>query len=121
MALLITIGGADTDVAQPGLDLGDVGPVLKGVGGDRSSDPSRHSILANQAIDTRGGNPRVESMGHKSLNYSLGEYLPAPTGRYGSILLKKSGLVLTTEKYASEIEFLAFRRSFQTRISRSSV
>ncbi|OXR38941.1 hypothetical protein PSJE_01650 [Pseudomonas jessenii] len=34
--------------------------------------------------------------------------------------MKKYGLVLTTEKYASEIEFLAFSRGVQTRILRSS-
>lgn len=28
----------------------------------------------------------IESMWHKSLNCSLGEYLPATTGRYGSIV-----------------------------------
>jgi len=43
------------------------------------------------------------------------------TGIEWPILLKKSGLVSTTEKYAHEIEILAFSRGFRTRILRSSV
>ena len=41
--------------------------------------------------------------------------------RYWPILLKKSGLVSTAEKYAPEIEILAFSRGFRTRILRISV
>ncbi|WP_058542477.1 hypothetical protein [Pseudomonas fluorescens] len=37
------------------------------------------------------------------------------------ILLKKSIMVSTAEKYASEIEIFTFGRGFQTQISRSSV
>ena len=43
------------------------------------------------------------------------------TGCNRPILLKKSGLVSTTEKYAPEFEILTFSRGFQTRILRSSV
>ena len=44
-----------------------------------------------------------------------------PTGSFGSIMLKKSMMVSTAEKYASEIEIFTFGRGFQTQISRSSV
>lgn len=40
--------------------------------------------------------------------------------RYGSILLKKSDVVFTAEKYAHEIEILNRRKGIQTQISRSS-
>jgi hypothetical protein len=43
------------------------------------------------------------------------------TGRHRPIPLKKSAMVSTAEKYASEIEIFSFGRGFQTRISRSSV
>jgi hypothetical protein len=39
---------------------------------------------------------------------TLGRLLPAVTGRGRPILLKKSALVSTAEKYASEIEILTF-------------
>jgi hypothetical protein len=41
--------------------------------------------------------------------------------RFWPIVLKKSVMVSTAEKYASEIEIFTFGRGFQTRISRSSV
>jgi hypothetical protein len=44
-----------------------------------------------------------------------------PTGSYWPIPLKKSAMVSTAEKYASEIEIFSFGRGFQTRISCSSV
>ena len=50
----------------------------------------------------------------------MGRFLSLTKGSKRPILLKKYGLVLTTEKYASEIEFLAFSRGVQTRILRSS-
>jgi hypothetical protein len=43
------------------------------------------------------------------------------TGCFWPILLKKSAMVSSAEKYASEIEIFAFGRGFRTRISRSSV
>jgi len=47
--------------------------------------------------------------------------MPAITGRFWPILLKKSASVSTAEKYAPEIEICVFGRRFRTRISRSSV
>jgi hypothetical protein len=41
--------------------------------------------------------------------------------RLWPILLKKSIMVSTAEKYASEIEIFTFGTGFQTQISRSSV
>jgi hypothetical protein len=41
--------------------------------------------------------------------------------RFGSIVLKKSGLVPMAEKYAPEIEILTFSRGCLIRISSSSV
>lgn len=43
------------------------------------------------------------------------------TGSYGSILLKKSGLVSAAEKYASDIEIFTFGRGFQAQLSSSTV
>jgi len=43
------------------------------------------------------------------------------TGSFWPILLKKSIMVSTAEKYASEIEIFTFGRVFQMQISRSSV
>ncbi|WP_223518418.1 MULTISPECIES: hypothetical protein [unclassified Pseudomonas] len=45
--------------------------------------------------------------------------LPLLTGSYGSILLKKSTMVSTTEKYALEIEIFTLNRGFRVQISRS--
>ena len=42
-------------------------------------------------------------------------------GCYRPILLKKSAVVFKAEKYASEIEILNVRRTFQAEISRRSV
>jgi hypothetical protein len=42
------------------------------------------------------------------------------TGRFRPILLKKSDVVFTAEKYAHEIEILNRRKGIQTQISRSS-
>jgi hypothetical protein len=47
--------------------------------------------------------------------------LPVMKGRSRPILLKKSTMVSTAEKYASEIEIFTFGRGFQTQISRSSL
>jgi hypothetical protein len=52
---------------------------------------------------------------------ALGRFLPVTNGSYWPILLKKSGMVCASEKYASEIEIFTFSRGFRTRISRSSV
>ncbi|EJL04877.1 hypothetical protein PflQ2_1992 [Pseudomonas fluorescens Q2-87] len=43
------------------------------------------------------------------------------TGRFRPILLKKSAMVATAEKYAPEVEILTLGRGFQAQISRSSV
>jgi hypothetical protein len=43
------------------------------------------------------------------------------TGRERPILLKKSAMVSTAEKYASEIEIFTFGRDYWTQISRSSM
>lgn len=52
---------------------------------------------------------------------AYGRSLPVTNGRNRPILLKKSIMVSTAEKYASEIEIFTFGRGFQTQISRSSV
>ena len=44
-----------------------------------------------------------------------------PDARFWPILLKKSGLVFTSEKYAPEIEIHTFGRGFRARILRGSV
>jgi hypothetical protein len=43
------------------------------------------------------------------------------TGRERPIPLKKSAMVSSAEKYASEIEIFTFGRGFRTQISRSGV
>jgi len=48
-------------------------------------------------------------------------WLSAASGSYGPILLKKSIMVSTAEKYAPEVEIFTFGRGFQMQISRSSV
>ncbi len=51
----------------------------------------------------------------------LGRFQPVVTGSFWPILLKKSVMVSTAKKYASEIEIYTFGRGFQARISRSNV
>lgn len=45
--------------------------------------------------------------------------MPAAKGSYGSILLKKSAMVSTVEKYAPEIEIFTLSRGVRGQISRS--
>ncbi|WP_414877137.1 hypothetical protein [Pseudomonas jessenii] len=45
--------------------------------------------------------------------------MPAATVGYWPILLKKSAMVFTVEKYALEIKIFALSRGFQAQISRS--
>jgi hypothetical protein len=52
---------------------------------------------------------------------SIGRFLFFFKGRFWPTLLKKSGMVCASEKYASEIQISTCGRGFRTRISRSSV
>ncbi|MHC8285929.1 hypothetical protein ACYZUD_03660 [Pseudomonas sp. XS1P51] len=56
-----------------------------------------------------------------SLLSDIGRLLPVEKGRKRPIVLKKSVMVSSAEKYASEIEIFTFGRGFRTRISHSSV
>ncbi|MCY1422241.1 hypothetical protein D9M71_379170 [compost metagenome] len=49
----------------------------------------------------------------------IGRVLPSLTGRKRPILLKKSALISTVEKYAFEIEIFTLNRGFRAQISRS--
>ncbi|WP_238543142.1 hypothetical protein [Pseudomonas sp. GM78] len=49
----------------------------------------------------------------------FGRFLPVGKGKYRPILLKKSAMVSTAEKYALEIEIFTLCRGFRTQISRS--
>jgi hypothetical protein len=64
---------------------------------------------------------RAVAYDHSSLSRpsALGGFLLLATGRNRLILLKKSAMVSTVEKYALEIEIFTLSRGFRAQISRS--
>jgi hypothetical protein len=55
------------------------------------------------------GKPKVQSFDvFSAFSHSLGRKQPVVADRFRPILLKKSALVSTAEKYASEIEIFTF-------------
>src|SRR5471030_3551911 len=50
---------------------------------------------------------------------AMGRFQPVVAGRNRPILLKKSAMVSTAEKYAHEIEIFTLNRGFRAQISRS--
>ncbi len=81
-------------------------------------------MASNGKMKIGGDSPESGMVGQQArteFRGKWGRFVPIATGCFWPILLKKSAMVSTVEKYALEIEIFTFGRGLRTQISRSSV